>query len=185
MIPVVSFVGSSGSGKTTLIAQVVSRLAQKGYQVGVIKHSSHEIEIDKKGKDSYRFRQAGAAAIALDAPGTLAIIKNQKISSFSEILPLFHDMDIIITEGYKTGEGARIGVFREGTGKPPLFAEDPGLLAVVTDSPRSFAARKIRMHHLLAGEESSPAGTGHGCETPHPYEKTVDEVVELIQKRFL
>lgn len=58
-------VGHSGAGKTTLIERLVPRLRARGLRVGVLKHDAHQIELDKKGKDSYRLRESGADAVAL------------------------------------------------------------------------------------------------------------------------
>ncbi len=60
MIPAVHFVGKSGTGKTTLIETVVQKLKERGYRVAVIKHAHHGFEMDKPGKDSWRFGQAGS-----------------------------------------------------------------------------------------------------------------------------
>ena len=59
-VPTVGFAGYSGSGKTTLIEQLVRSLKARGLRVAVIKHDVHDFEMDREGKDSWRFSQAGA-----------------------------------------------------------------------------------------------------------------------------
>ena len=53
-VKAVAFVSKSGTGKTTLLERVISRLKDRGYRVGVIKHDAHRFDIDRPGKDSYR-----------------------------------------------------------------------------------------------------------------------------------
>ena len=59
-IPVLGFAAYSGTGKTTLIERLVGSLKARGLRVAVIKHDGHDFEIDRRGKDSWRFTQAGA-----------------------------------------------------------------------------------------------------------------------------
>ena len=54
-------IGYSGSGKTTLIERLLPEFARLGKTVNVIKHSHHDLELEPPGKDSGRFRAAGAA----------------------------------------------------------------------------------------------------------------------------
>ncbi len=61
----IHIVGRRNHGKTTLIVDLVEEYARRGIAVGTIKHSSHAHELDTPGKDSYRHRQAGAAAAAV------------------------------------------------------------------------------------------------------------------------
>ena len=72
----VSFVAaSSNSGKTTLIEKVVRILKERGLRVAVIKHASKGFDIDRPGKDSWRFREAGADAVMLVGPDSMALMK--------------------------------------------------------------------------------------------------------------
>ena len=55
---VFGFAGYSGSGKTTLIERVLPGLIAHGLRVSVIKHTHHDVDLDRPGKDSYRHRRA-------------------------------------------------------------------------------------------------------------------------------
>jgi molybdopterin-guanine dinucleotide biosynthesis adapter protein len=137
---VVSFVAaSSNSGKTTLIERVVGILKARGLHVTVVKHASAGFELDKPGKDSWRFRQAGADAVVLVGPDTMALVKNiSREPSLEELMRLSGDSDIVIQEGFKHSAVNRIEVFRSGvSGDRPLCLTDPSFLALVSD--RSFA----------------------------------------------
>jgi len=63
--PILGFCAYSGTGKTTLLSQLIPILRNRGIQVGVIKHAHHNFEMDREGKDSFRFRQAGATEVML------------------------------------------------------------------------------------------------------------------------
>ncbi|MDP6463131.1 MAG: molybdopterin-guanine dinucleotide biosynthesis protein B, partial [SAR324 cluster bacterium] len=61
--PVLGLCAYSGTGKTTLLSRLIPILDDRGIKVGVIKHAHHEFEMDREGKDSFRFRQAGAGEV--------------------------------------------------------------------------------------------------------------------------
>ena len=60
-IPLLGFAAFSGTGKTTLLEKLIPILVENNLRVALIKHSHHDIEMDKPGKDSYRLRKAGAS----------------------------------------------------------------------------------------------------------------------------
>ena len=133
-IPVFSVVAFSGTGKTTLIEKLVRELKQRGLRVAVVKHDAHEFEIDREGKDSWRFTKAGADVTAIVSATKAAIMENRAVT-IEALLEKITDVDIIITEGYKAGPWPKIAVMRAATGKPlPIPMED--CIAVITDVPR-------------------------------------------------
>lgn len=132
----VSFVAaSSNSGKTTLIEKIVRILKARGLRVAVVKHASKGFELDREGKDSWKFRQAGADAVVLLGPDQVAAIrKMDRQLDDRAIEQLIGDADIVIREGFKTAGGARIEVFRSGvSAERPLCMTDPAFLAVASD----------------------------------------------------
>ena len=112
MIPAVHFVGKSGTGKTTLIESVVVELKNKGYRVAVVKHAHHGFEMDKPGKDSWRFGQAGSDMVAISSPGRLAML--EKVDGeldFDQVMIRLGDrFDIVIVEGFKQTSKVKIEV---------------------------------------------------------------------------
>ena len=135
---VVSFVAAaSNSGKTTLIEKVVRILKSRGLRVAVIKHASAGFDLDKPGKDSWRFQQAGADAVVLVGPERMALIKKiEREPAPREIEKMVPDADIIIHEGFKKTAVNRIEVFRKGiSGDLPLCMDDASYLALVSDKP--------------------------------------------------
>lgn len=104
----------SGTGKTTLIEGLIQILKNRDYKVGVLKHDAHKFDIDKKGKDSYRFTEAGADNVIVASSEKLAMIQILKEErTIEDILPLFQGVDIVIVEGFKNNNYPKIEVHRK------------------------------------------------------------------------
>ena len=133
-IPVIGFAAFSGTGKTTLIEKIVRNLKAQGFRVAVIKHDAHKFEIDKEGKDSWRFSKAGADITLISSATKTAMIE-QRARTFEQNLSMIHDVDLILVEGYKQENIPKIGICRKATGKGlPHPVEQ--YIAVVTDDDR-------------------------------------------------
>ena len=133
---VVSFVAAtSKSGKTTLIEKVVKIMKARGMRVAVVKHASTGFELDKRGKDSWQFQQAGADTVILVGPEAMMLMKRiDHEPSPGELEQLMMDADIVIYEGFKKSAQNRIEVFREGvSGDRPLCMNEPAYIALVSD----------------------------------------------------
>lgn len=130
-IPILAFSAFSGTGKTTLIERLVKGLREKGLRVAVIKHDAHSFDIDREGKDSWRFTNAGAELSVISSKEKTAVIE-QRPMEFSQVAALVHDVDLILVEGYKQESLTQIGVCRKATGKG-FPAEPRRYAAVVTD----------------------------------------------------
>jgi molybdopterin-guanine dinucleotide biosynthesis protein B len=136
--PFISFVAaSSNSGKTTLIEKIVKILKDRGLRVAVVKHASAGFDLDKPGKDSWRFQQAGADSVILVGPEKVALLKNVDEDPSSEQLAMLAgNVDLVLLEGFKKSAKNRIEVFRSGvSGDKPLCTDDPSFLALVSDRP--------------------------------------------------
>jgi len=140
-IPVVGFVASSGSGKTTLLRRVVPLLVARGLRIGYLKHAHHGFDLDVPGKDSYELRAAGAAQTLLASDERWALQAEQAVKGrdpdLGEMLGRFDadGLDLILVEGFKHARYPKIEVYRPAHGRPPLYPDDPDILAVATDAP--------------------------------------------------
>jgi len=134
---IVSFVAAgSNSGKTTLIEKIIPVLKARGLRVAVVKHTHAGYEMDRPGKDSWRFREAGADAVMLVGPDGLVLTKKLPAEPLAELEFLARDVDIIIQEGFKKTAKNKIELFRTGiSGEQPLCMTDPSFLALVSDAP--------------------------------------------------
>ncbi len=134
----VSFIAvSSGSGKTTLIEKIVPLLKQHGLRVAVVKHASKGFDLDRPGKDSWRFREAGADAVVLVGPDSLALLRSSdREPALPELEEMTGQVDVLIFEGFKGRGTNRIEVFRSGASESaPLCMTDRSIIALVSDSP--------------------------------------------------
>jgi len=141
MVSVVSIVGRKNSGKTTLIEGIVPELTKRGFRIGIIKHKIHEIrmeDIDRKGKDTYRYQTCGAEVVVLAGPNKLML--NKTISKpwlIDQIIRFYMDgLDLVLTEGYKSEDKPKIEVFRQEIGGEEgllCSQEKDNLVAVVSD----------------------------------------------------
>ncbi len=115
----ISFVGESGAGKTTLITMLIKELRGRGLRVGAVKHSRTGFTLDPRGKDSARFRKAGAQAVLLVSPAALGLISDHrgKLSPAAAAAMFFKDTDIVLVEGWKESSLPKILV--SGGRTPP------------------------------------------------------------------
>jgi len=145
----IAIIGYSGSGKTTVIENLVPELKGRGYRVGTIKHTHHQPEFDKIGKDSWRHFDSGADTSMIFSKALFAMIRrHQELSAgaspdFQALAPYFADVDIVVAEGFKTGDYPKIEVYREVDGAAPLCLSLEAVIAVVTDAEIDVPVRQF------------------------------------------
>jgi len=148
----IGFVGSSGAGKTTLIERLIERFCRAGLRVAAVKHAHHGFDIDRPGKDSYRFRSAGASQVLIGSGQRWALLSEEdpahtpgQDDELTRQLARLAPCDLVLIEGYRgqggvpfievrrsVTEGGRSQKATEQTDTPMLA---PGAIAVVTDRP--------------------------------------------------
>jgi molybdopterin-guanine dinucleotide biosynthesis protein B len=134
--------GHSGMGKTTLLARLVTALVAQGLRVSMIKHSHKDIEVDRPGKDSYRLREAGCEEVLLLGASRWALmheLRGAPEPSLGDLLPRLSDVDLVLVEGFKSGDFPKLEVWRAAVGKPPLAPDWPGIRAIASDGPHPVA----------------------------------------------
>ncbi len=138
MPQIISIVGKSESGKTTLIEKLIAELKSRGYRIGTIKHASKGFDIDKKGKDSWRHKEAGADTVVVASSGKIAMVKNESHETLDDLEKYFPDMNLVITEGFKKENKPKIEIFRVEKHKNPLCPGDSNLIAFVTNTKQNL-----------------------------------------------
>ncbi|WP_018151843.1 molybdopterin-guanine dinucleotide biosynthesis protein B [Leeia oryzae] len=134
--PVLGIVGWSGSGKTTLLEALLPLLGQAGLKVNVIKHSHHDLTLEPAGKDSARFRTAGAQEVMVCSPYRWAItheLRGQEEPTLAEQLARLAPADLILVEGFKHDAHPKLEVWRPENEKPMLASGDASILAVASN----------------------------------------------------
>ncbi len=131
----IHIVGRQNNGKTTLIVELIAELKKRGLQIGTLKHSSHKHELDKPGKDSFLHREAGGYPAAVATANQIAVFipREPGENPFDKLAPLYDGKDVVIIEGYISGPGKKIEVWRKEVGTRPIFMERNDIEALITD----------------------------------------------------
>ncbi|WP_281222401.1 molybdopterin-guanine dinucleotide biosynthesis protein B [Photobacterium sanguinicancri] len=141
MTPTLGFAGYSGSGKTTLLEKLIPLLRAHNIRIGLLKHSHHDIEPDKPGKDSYRLRHAGCQQTLLATKKRHMLYFEYPEEDRGEpelaacLAQLDHSkLDIVLVEGFRDQSIPKIEIHRPSYGKPFLHSNDPHIIAIATDA---------------------------------------------------
>jgi molybdopterin-guanine dinucleotide biosynthesis adapter protein len=136
----ISFVGHSGSGKTTLIEKLLREFNGRGLRVATIKHAHHKVVLDTPGKDSWRYKQAGAAMSMLVTTNELQLVADAVDRREPEQLArrFLGEADLVLAEGFSHTAGAKIEVLRRACSAAPRCAIEDGLIAMVTDATEVY-----------------------------------------------
>jgi molybdopterin-guanine dinucleotide biosynthesis protein B len=135
-VKIFGLVGWSGSGKTTLVTALLPELIRRGYSVSTMKHTHHNFDIDKKGKDSFEHRMAGAKEVLLTGSSRWAILhenRNTIEPSIEQLLDRLEDVDLVLIEGFKSYGHQKLEVFRPSVGKPLIARDDQSIVAIASD----------------------------------------------------
>ena len=150
----IGFAGDSGTGKTTLVEQLIARFTQDGYRVAAIKHAHHGFDIDRPGKDSYRFRSAGARQVLVASDQRWVLMgeeaQDDPAAALARHMGRLEPCDLVVVEGYRGQAGIafievrRAGAHPSATGQASTHAPrppPPGRVAIVSDvlQPQSAA----------------------------------------------
>lgn len=139
MTPVLAIAAWSGTGKTTLLKKLIPALCARGIRPGLIKHTHHNMDVDKPGKDSYELRKAGAAqtmvasrerwALMTETPGEVPLDLAYLVSRMDH-----STLDLVLVEGFKHEAVAKILLFRSDAGHDVSeLTLDEHVIAVASD----------------------------------------------------
>lgn len=140
MIPVLAISAWSGSGKTTLLKKLIPALCAEGLRPGLIKHTHHNMDVDKPGKDSYELRKAGAAQTIVASSQRWALMTETPDAEEPDLTWLVSRMDaskldLVLVEGFKHEPVAKILLFRQDSGHSvDDLVVDEHVIAVASDT---------------------------------------------------
>ena len=127
--------GYSGAGKTTLIERLIPRFVARGLKVSMIKHTHHNFDLDKSGKDSFRHREAGAMEVMLVCDQRWVLmheLRGAPEPTLEEQIANMSDCDLLLVEGYKATPIPKLEVHRRENGKPFIWPENESVVVVAT-----------------------------------------------------
>ncbi|MBF0453592.1 MAG: molybdopterin-guanine dinucleotide biosynthesis protein B [Magnetococcales bacterium] len=137
--PLLGFTAPSGTGKTTLMEGVIAQLTRSGLCVAAIKHGHHPADPDIPGKDTYRFRQAGAETVMFASKERWFMIqelKNRPEPNLAEQIERLKEHDLILVEGYKNDDHPKIVLHRRGRSDPLFYQQLTNVVALASDDPK-------------------------------------------------
>lgn len=139
MSKVINIVGDkSNVGKTFVMEGIIKELKRRGLSVATIKHDIHGFDIDKKGKDTYKHREAGSETVIISSPKRFALIKEVKEEiPLEKIINLVKDKDVILVEGYKKSTLRKIEVYKKGF-SDRIISPKEKLIAIASDEDLNF-----------------------------------------------
>lgn len=147
--PLITVIGKSRCGKTTMLEKLVVELKSRGYRLATIKHHSHPgFDIDKPGKDSWRFAQAGSDHVVIAAPDKIASYRTiPRELSLDEIAAGISGVDLILAEGYKQAEKPALEVVR-AENSTELIGSPEQRFAVAADIPLDISGPQFGLEEI-------------------------------------
>ena len=141
---ILGIAGWSGSGKTTLVLRLIPALRRRGVSVSTVKHAHHNFDVDKPGKDSWEHRQVGAREVLVASGRRWALMHELRGAAeppLAALLARLSPVDLVLVEGYKRAPHPKLVVHRSGVDGPPLWPDDPNVLAVACDGETTAAVQ--------------------------------------------
>lgn len=154
MIPVLAISAWSGTGKTTLLKKLIPALCAKGIRPGLIKHTHHNMDVDKPGKDSYELRKAGAAQTMVASNQRWALMTETPDEAPLDLAYLVSRMDhstldLVLVEGFKHEAVAKILLFRNGAGHDVSeLTLDEHVIAVASDAALTLEVPVLDLNNV-------------------------------------
>ena len=131
--------GWSGSGKTTLLRRLLPELTARGLAVATMKYTHHQFDLFPSGHDVSTWRAAGANEVLYVSDRRWALVhelQGEPEPPLETLYEQFSDVDLLLIEGFKRHDHAKLEVYRAEAALPLLAAEDDWVVAVASDCGR-------------------------------------------------
>lgn len=108
-------------GKNNTAEKLIPALCAHGIRPWLIKHTHHDMDVDKPGKDSYELRKAGAAQTLVASQQRWALMTETPGQEELDLAWLVSRMDaskldMVLVEGFKHEAVAKILLFVRDVG---------------------------------------------------------------------
>ena len=138
-LPLLGITAWSGTGKTTLLKKLIPLLRNRNIRVGMIKHTHHDMDVDKPGKDSYELRKAGAEQTLVASQQRWALMTETPDLAELDLYYLASrfdasKLDMILVEGFKTEAIPKIAPYRHINERSVNELLDEHVIALASDS---------------------------------------------------
>jgi molybdopterin-guanine dinucleotide biosynthesis protein B len=104
--------------------------------VSTVKNAHHGFDMDRPGKDSYRYREAGSQQVLIATSERWALLTEVRggPAPLEALIARLAPCDLVLVEGFKSeGRFPRIEVRRTTNSEPPIYPHDPNVIAVAAD----------------------------------------------------
>jgi len=131
--------GWKNTGKTTLLAALCEEMSGRGLRISTLKHTHHHFDIDRKGSDSWRHRQAGTGQVMIASAHRRALMTESGDTPEPALDDLIAEMalaDLFLVEGWKWAPHPKLECVTKAAieaGRLPRAMDDPAILAVASD----------------------------------------------------
>ena len=154
MTPLLAIAAWSGTGKTTLLKRLIPELCVRGLRPGLIKHTHHDMDVDKPGKDSYELRKAGAAQTIVASEQRWALMTETPETPELDLTWLVSRMDaskldLVLVEGFKHEPVPKILLCRQNSGhRVEELIIDEHTIAVASDMPIATSLPQLDLNDI-------------------------------------
>jgi molybdopterin-guanine dinucleotide biosynthesis adapter protein len=151
-LKIYGIIGWKNAGKTSLMERLVADIVARGFTVSTVKHVHHDVDLDHPGKDTFRHRAAGASEVVLASAHRFAILHEHRGQEppLADVLARMALVDLVLVEGYKRDNHAKIEVYRDGEGRALIQPDDPLVRAVATDAHLDLPVPVLDLNNATA-----------------------------------
>lgn len=133
---IIGIAGWKNSGKTTLTERLVAELVGRGWRISTVKRAHHDADVDHEGTDSFRHRRAGASEVLLTTGKRWALMHERRGEDeppLEALLARLSPCDLVVVEGFKTGDHPKIEVRRTEAGDHTPLPASANVVAIAAD----------------------------------------------------
>ena len=99
---IISIVGLKDTGKTSLTNKIISELTNRDYKVASIKHSHHEMMMDREGTDTWKQMESGSDfVVGIGSRTFFNINESIPLERVLFLVKMMCDPDFLVIEGFK------------------------------------------------------------------------------------